>query len=39
LKKGMPAAAAMALMAGLSACAIFFESPGVRVVDVGIHRG
>ena len=29
--------AAAALLIGLSGCALFFESPGVRVVDVGIR--
>jgi len=28
---------AAALLVGLSACALLFESPGVRVVDVGIR--
>ena len=29
--------ATAALLVGLSGCALFFESPGVRIVDVGIR--
>ncbi len=35
--RGSMRVAAAALLVGLSGCALFFESPGVRVVDVGIR--